>query len=628
MKKSIFLLTSCGLLAGSALAQISAPVQQNEMVEQTNQYIQNSEELIGSLEVSDVIKPFNMTTGANDAQVGKSKYDLQSNSSMASRIVLFDDGTASAIWTMGNNASAFDDRGTGYTYYNGSAWTDAPAARIESYRTGWPCIAQLGADGEVIITHGHSTGNLTMLTREHKGTGDWNESFITAPTGAKILWPHVMTSGDDHNTIHVLALTNPSTPYQELKGAVVYYRSKDGGANWDINGIVIPGMTKEDFVGFSSDEYVWSAPQGNTIAFSYASKWKDLFIMKSEDNGDTWTKTTIWKHPVPKFDFVEGQPLLDTIFCPGANSTIALDKDGKAHVAFDISRVRVEDPKSEKYSSWRGPGVDGIVYWEEGDAGWLDGDLYHCLSPNKLDEEDARIGFTPDVDGDGKLTFVNNLDGVTTWRAHSMSSHPQLIATDNGKLVLVYASITEGFNNGEKDLNRLWIRVSNDNGATWEDLHDLLEGDFVHTYDDCYFPSMAKNNNGSVYVIYQTDENPGTAVDEDHTFTDNNIYVLNDAINKYVGVEDLAIAKTVASLSNYPNPANGLTTIACTLNSNSDVTVEVFNMMGEKVYSIIKNNQAKGAVQVPVNTSAWAKGIYTYRVKAGNTASSNKMIVE
>ena len=71
--------------------------------------------------------------------LGQSYYDLQSNSSVARRLYLDDDGSMSAVWIMSpdeNAAGNWPERGTGYNHYDGSDWGSAPTVRIEAQRTG------------------------------------------------------------------------------------------------------------------------------------------------------------------------------------------------------------------------------------------------------------------------------------------------------------------------------------------------------------------------------------------------------------------------------------------------------------------------------------------------------------
>ena len=71
-----------------------------------------------------------------DVVIGNTYYDLQSNSSVGDRIVVNADGTIATCWTFQPTADAgvYGQRGTGYAYYNGSAWSAAPTTRVENAR--------------------------------------------------------------------------------------------------------------------------------------------------------------------------------------------------------------------------------------------------------------------------------------------------------------------------------------------------------------------------------------------------------------------------------------------------------------------------------------------------------------
>ncbi|HPR57119.1 MAG TPA: hypothetical protein PK915_01975, partial [Bacteroidales bacterium] len=61
----------------------------------------------------------------DETEIIETKYDLQTNTSVGNRMVVWDDGSMAAICTRGVESPAgfaFPDRGTGYNYYNGSTW--------------------------------------------------------------------------------------------------------------------------------------------------------------------------------------------------------------------------------------------------------------------------------------------------------------------------------------------------------------------------------------------------------------------------------------------------------------------------------------------------------------------------
>ena len=192
------------------------------------------------------LQPGNMdswkgTAAITETQIGNTVYDLQSNKLLGNRVCRFEDGTIGTVWTMGLSATSFPDRGTGYNYYNGTSWGTMPAGRIESLRTGWPSIAPLGENGEIIVSHDFTNFVLYLLTRENKGTGDWTETAFTYSSGPpRLAWPRLMTGGEDNLVVHMLA--NTYEAYQGMTTGTVYSRSTDGGLTWDIENILIDDM--------------------------------------------------------------------------------------------------------------------------------------------------------------------------------------------------------------------------------------------------------------------------------------------------------------------------------------------------------------------------------------------------
>ena len=76
---------------------------------------------------------------------------------------------------------------------------------------------------------------------------------------------------------------------------------------------------------------------------------------------------------------------------------------------------------------------------------------------------------------------------------------------------------------------------------------------------------------------------------------------------------------------NYPNPFNPSTTISYSVAENADVTLNVFNMLGKKVATLVNSRQSEGSYTVTWDASSMASGIYIYRLQAGNKVFTRKM---
>ena len=78
---------------------------------------------------------------------------------------------------------------------------------------------------------------------------------------------------------------------------------------------------------------------------------------------------------------------------------------------------------------------------------------------------------------------------------------------------------------------------------------------------------------------------------------------------------------------NYPNPFNPTTEIAFTLANQENVSLVVYNIIGQEVATLISSPMSVGSHAVKFNASNLSSGIYLYRLKAGNFVSIKKMIL-
>jgi len=83
---------------------------------------------------------------------------------------------------------------------------------------------------------------------------------------------------------------------------------------------------------------------------------------------------------------------------------------------------------------------------------------------------------------------------------------------------------------------------------------------------------------------------------------------------------------------NYPNPFNPVTTIEYSLLRRSHVTVEVYNVLGQKVRSLIDREESAGSYTVTWNGNdnsgiPVASGVYLYRFQAGDHIETKKMLL-
>lgn len=560
---------------------------------------------------------------SEDKQMGYSKYDCQTGGSTDNRVYLYEDGTIGATWTYGMTLSSnftFSDRGSGYNYFNGTSWGELPVERIEDDNCGWPSYAPLGENGEMIISHTGGYSGLIISTRQNKGTGEWTYSMFEAPAGCPpLVWNSTITSGTTHNRIHLLVCSYPGYNYQGLQGAILYSMSTDGGLTWDIENIILDGMTSDEYYSLSGDMMKWAQPQGDTLVFVVGGVSDDMFLMKSTDGGVHFNKTMIWKHPYP---FLHFGMATDTFYCADAAHSVALDVDGMAHVTFGITRALWTPEYTVGF-----PLVDGIGYWNESMPAFSN-DL-NALSPygepgSEMVQDYNLIGWSQDVDGNGQLTFLDNIAQYY----QGLSSMPQLIIDEQNHFYLIYSSITETFDNGIKNYRHLWARKSIDGGNTWDSFHDLTSG-FNYYFTENVYPACAKNSDEYIYLLYQSDDLPGAAAWWEHPWHENKIMfmkVLKDEITFEKEPQPYILNEDVSQ--NYPNPFNDYSYININLRKACYLQLAIKNMMGQKIYEKDIGYSAPGLNKVSINGENLSPGIYFYTVKAGSVEVTKKMMIK
>ena len=94
-------------------------------------------------------------------------------------------------------------------------------------------------------------------------------------------------------------------------------------------------------------------------------------------------------------------------------------------------------------------------------------------------------------------------------------------------------------------------------------------------------------------------------------------------------IENIVITqpKTFKLGQNYPNPFNPSTIINYELPITNDVDLSIYNLLGQKVATLVNKRQQAGSHQVEWDASGFASGIYYYRIEAGEFVEVKKMIL-
>jgi len=99
-----------------------------------------------------------------------------------------------------------------------------------------------------------------------------------------------------------------------------------------------------------------------------------------------------------------------------------------------------------------------------------------------------------------------------------------------------------------------------------------------------------------------------------------------------VNADNPVIPVVTKLIGNYPNPFNPETTISFSVSEAANVNVEIYNIKGEKVKTLVNgfmeaNNYTYTWSGTDDNENSVASGVYFYKMKAGRYTSTKKMIL-
>ena len=599
-------------------------------------------------------------------------YDLQSNGFVANRMTRFADGSVgvTATWDY-SGSSSFPDRGTGYNIYLSAnddlLYPDGPESRIEQEKTGWPSYAQWGADGEIVVSH-TGTG-LVCYTREKKAEGEWTRHEIPNPDlglpAQEMTWARVITSGANHDVIHVIAADQDS---DVLADTYLYYcRSTDGGENWTVG--LAPALDDSEKAAFGSDYYALAA-NGNTVAILLVGDiMTNSYVIKSDDNGENWNKITVWENPYAGLDWENDPASLfgdDNPMYGPETGAICIDNNGMVHCAYSTHHYYHAE-LGTSYNFYYGMSVDGIFYWNEDmgqivDEGWTCPDDGTVIEPNGHNA--FRMWWPTDAAGDYiTRNFTTTLCGfinpeyTADWNNDNFyyedyygywqgaSALPSICIDESGAVAIAFSCPDPSRGLYDEMYYYRGVFMSyidypytiGDHYGEWTETpgsyyynEEYLLGDFMHSMDECIGVSSIQNTTDmEFWLSFQADAMPGLGVGNSATqggLTDNVIYMMKVVPNAPELSTNEAV-NPMTAVRVYPNPVQDVLNLEVNASQASEMNIAVYNITGQKVMETSANVNA-GINTPSINVSSLNSGIYFVTVKANGFENTMKFVVK
>lgn len=589
-------------------------------------------------------------------------YDLQSNQYVANRMYQLPNGNVGIVATMSheNNQTA-SDRGTGYNFYDGSDWMDMPETRVEPFKTGWPSIAQYGANGEILLAHGN--GHMQCFLRETAGEGEWTyvgalpdypEGYIY--TTEYPTWPRIVTCGDNHNIAVAAAVLQHKISDDETDLQTVLWRAENPA---DINSWTVSyGPLHEtgwDHNAFSADDYCM-ASNGHKVALLYSGcLTNSVWLFTSEDDGATWETTRVWENPYEgrSFEYENGQPwgMEDTLFMP-MNGAVAIDNNGIVHVALNtFEMIHTTDNESGYYSYWSGRSVDGILYWnstqpapiadtehpEYTDPGMIGPNPHHAARlwwpivgepgyVHIVNDSTKWIGMVPmyeGIDWDNDKYYMSGTEYLS--KLNGASGHPALSIDPQGNIACAFSSPCTNRVHGtlNKYFRSIYVSYRNAIDGYWlQNEDDLMDG-VLYMYQEGLFTNSVLNtvHNDEFWFGFQADDEIGFYWGSGATQTTGTENIIHGVkVIKRLGVEDTEAQDVVYSI--YPNPATDYIVVSSAM--DADATITFTNIAGQTVKRFNKNlTTGDNSINIDLES-----GAYFCTISANGFDKTVKVIVK
>jgi hypothetical protein len=255
-----------------------------------------------------------------------------------------------------------------------------------------------------------------------------------------------------------------------------------------------------------------------------------------------------------------------------------------------------------------------------GDAGTTYTSIWELQASGNSGPEEITVDFTGIQNMQVALYYSGDANDIDFWYVDDIT----LIDLDAVPVELT--SFTAAAVNGDVVLN--WKTATEKNNKGFEIERSGYPGAGTRTWKRIGFV----NGNGT------------TIRPSDYSFLDNDVepsdysYRLKQIdFNGSFEYSNIAEAKVIAPAvfaleQNYPNPFNPSTRINFSLAVESRVTLDVFNIIGQKVKTLINRNLPAGQNSLTFDASHLNSGIYFYRIDAEGTngykfSSVKKMMV-
>jgi predicted GH43/DUF377 family glycosyl hydrolase len=287
----------------------------------------------------------------------------------------------------------------------------------------------------------------------------------------------------------------------------------------------------------------------------------------------------------------------------------ATSMDGKVWTKDALNPVIDVGPEGSWDSAWIYPG--GVIRVDTTYHMW-----YHAWDGESMDH--VRIGHA--TSPDGQTWTKDQANPVLSAGAAENWDYPGVRAP---YVLKTGASYYMYYSGGRFGNEQIGYANSND-GSNWtkDTLNPVLDYGSPGSWDDLLvgFCSVILDTVSSLYKMWYTGAGTLTINTTKIGYAEATPTAIYDKISS-------AFPGKFVLMQNFPNPFNPSTIINYELPITNVVDLSIYNLLGQKVATLVSENKNTGQHQVEWDASGFASGIYYYRIDAGEFQDVKKMIL-
>jgi hypothetical protein len=225
----------------------------------------------------------------------------------------------------------------------------------------------------------------------------------------------------------------------------------------------------------------------------------------------------------------------------------------------------------------------------------------------------------------GDVMFAKSTDGGYTWSAplrinnDPFPFHHQWLATmsvaPNGRIDVAWLDTRN--DPSTNILSALYYCYSTDQGETWsvnKQLSDVFDPRIG-------YPQQSKMGD---YIDMESDD-AGASLAWANTLNGEEDVYFTRIIPSVVSVPEYAPRESLI-LEAMPNPVREKTRIKYTVPEAGKVDISIYNLYGQKVFTLISENKAEGMYTVDFDATTLPKGLYTGKLTVGGNSVNCKLL--